>query len=507
MRELNNELPDNWASAKLNDIMELFSGFAFKSKDYVSDGIPILRMGNVQRDFSLDLNKKKQPYIPKERLNEFKNYLLTDGDMVITLTDLSSSGNFLGTVAKLKEDDVALLNQRVSKIILNDLLNEDFIFYLLQSPKFRNYMIGDKTGSIQKNTSHKHIYNFECAFPGIKEQQKIVYKIEELFTKLDAGIQELILAKEKLKVYRQSVLKHAFEGKLTKEWREAHKDEIEDSKIILTQIKNEKEPIKVRRGVPKTLEAPELLQNFNIPNSWGYVSVADLLRNGALIDIKDGNHGSNHPKRDEFTEVGLPFITAAQVHKFRVDYEGAPKLSGEPLEKLNVGFSHPGDVILTHKGSVGRVGICTQECVLTPQTTYYRFYKKAFDGKYLAYALSSPIFQLQLSKIKSQTTRDFVSITKQYTLFIPFLSLIEQKEIVKEMDEQFSSIDEIEKIIEMNLSKSKKLRQSILKKAFSGQLVPQDPNDEPAEKLLKRIKAQKEKQKPQRKSKQKRLVK
>jgi type I restriction enzyme, S subunit len=93
--------------------------------------------------------------------------------------------------------------------------------------------------------------------------------------------------------------------------------------------------------------------------------------------VKDGNHGSNHPKKDEFADDGLPFITATQVNRFRIDYETAYKLSGAPLDKIRIGFAIPGDVILTHKGSIGRVAVSTRDCVLSPQTTYYRVNSKA----------------------------------------------------------------------------------------------------------------------------------
>ncbi|MDM9580849.1 type II toxin-antitoxin system RelE/ParE family toxin [Nostoc sp. GT001] len=165
--------------------------------------------------------------------------------------------------------------------------------------------------------------------------------------------------------FRQSVLAPAFRGDLTADWREQNPD-IETASILLERMKNLKLRDKIRRGVPQEIAKPEAIANWEIPETWTYASAAELPRIGAFLDLKDGNHGSNHPKTVDFTPIGLPFITAAQVKEFKIDYDSAYKISGEPLKKLRVGFSKPSDVIFTHKGSAGRVAVTDRECILTP---------------------------------------------------------------------------------------------------------------------------------------------
>jgi type I restriction enzyme S subunit len=121
-------------------------------------------MGNIQRDFTLNLGKERQPYISKARLSEFERYLLEEGDIVITLTDLSDTGKYLGTVARLPKGRQALLNQRVSKLRVVKSLDVDFLFYALQEPRFRAYMESDTTGTLQKNTNHEYIYRYSLVF-------------------------------------------------------------------------------------------------------------------------------------------------------------------------------------------------------------------------------------------------------------------------------------------------------------------------------------------------------
>src|SRR5262249_18019747 len=153
---------------------------------------------------------------------------------------------------------------------------------------------------------------------------------------------------------------------------------------------------------------------LDLPSSWTVTTVSRLLASGALEDVKDGNHGANHPKASEFTPSGLPFITANCVRNGAIDYELAPKVSGASLARLRVGFAEPGDVILTHKGSVGRVALNDQACVLTPQTTYYRTDASLLSPRYLALFFESLYFFEQLAGVMSQTTRDFVPISDQY---------------------------------------------------------------------------------------------
>jgi hypothetical protein len=216
--------------------------------------------------------------------------------------------------------------------------------------------------------SRDDIYEIEVPVPPLNEQRRIIAKLEKLLDKVDACQKRLEKIPAILKRFRQSVLAAACSGRLTQDWREKHPD----AKPISFAIKQLKKGVgrsQLRRGIPESVPVPEMVSGWELPPTWEVFSAAELLRSGAILDLKDGNHGANHPKVSDFTDDGLPFITAAQVHDFCIDYENAYKVSGAPLKKLKVGFAKFGDVIYTHKGSVGRVAIADKECVLTPQTT------------------------------------------------------------------------------------------------------------------------------------------
>jgi type I restriction enzyme S subunit len=211
---------------------------------------------------------------------------------------------------------------------------------------------------------------------------------------------------------------------------------------VLARLESSGGNSKIRRSVPTDVCRSNVVDENNLPDSWAIESIARLLHLGAILDLKDGNHGANHPKVSEFTDEGLPFITAAQVSdEGIIDYAGAYKLSGAPLERLRVGFAKSGDVIYTHKGSVGRVAICSQKCVLSPQTTYYRLNPEVFSPRFVLIVLKSPFFRRQVDEVKRQTTRDFVSINAQYQFFLRVAPIAEQHRIVAKVDELMALCD------------------------------------------------------------------
>jgi type I restriction enzyme S subunit len=224
---------------------------------------------------------------------------------------------------------------------------------------------------------------------------------------------------------------------------------------------------KIRRGIPENVAMDEWVNKFPIVDSWVKLSTAQLLRANAIVDVKDGNHGANHPVKADWTECGLPFITAAQVNRGDIDYEGAHKISGLPLQKLRVGFSEPGDVIYTHKGSVGRTAINTQPCVLSPQTTYYRPNKEILFNKYLMYFFQSVFFTRQVDNVKSQTTRDFVPITQQYLFFILVPPVQEQYRIVAKVDQLMTLCDQLKSRLTQARQLNEQLASTLVEQAVA----------------------------------------
>lgn len=353
------------------------------------------------------------------------------------------------------------------------------------------------TGSTQPLITQTLVKALEIQLPPLTEQRRIVAKVEALLARVNAARARLAEVPALLKRFRQSVLAAACSGRLTEDWRKKNTN-IPPAKSSLDELAKQTGPTQTRRGVPEQVPLPSELERLDLPRSWALASAAELLRKGAFVDLKDGNHGANHPKVVDFTKTGLPFITAAQVNDYKIDYEGAYKVSGKALERLRVGFAEVDDVILTHKGSVGRTALNSKKCVLTPQTTYYRCNGEIILPCYLTFYFASLQYYSQLANVMSQTTRDFVPISEQYLLFTILPPREEQAEIVRRVEALFRVADGIEAQVKLATARVEKITQAILAKAFRGELVPTEAelaakegrDYEPASALLARIQAQ-----------------
>ncbi len=161
-------------------------------------------------------------------------------------------------------------------------------------------------------------------------------------------------------------------------------------------------------------------------------SIGELEKRGVIMEIQDGNHGEKHPVSDDYVESGIPFIMAKDIRNGILDLKGCKYLKKEQADLLRIGFAKPGDVLLTHKGTVGNVAIVPHVenyVMLTPQVTYYRLNLKKMDKRYFSYALCEPGFQDRLISVSSQSTRPYVGITDQRRLKVLYHPLRVQKKI------------------------------------------------------------------------------
>jgi type I restriction enzyme S subunit len=158
--------------------------------------------------------------------------------------------------------------------------------------------------------------------------------------------------------------------------------------------------------------------------SFTETTIGELESQGCFIAIQDGNHGEKHPKATDYVPDGIPFIMASDISTGRVDVEGANKLPQSITDKLRIGFCYGGDVLLSHKGSVGYVAVAPEHSpylMLTPQVTYYRINPHKLSADFLSYAFRDPIFQKRLlSTAGQQGTRGYVGILAQRRLKIRF---------------------------------------------------------------------------------------
>ncbi len=306
-----------------------------------------------------------------------------------------------------------------------------------------------KTGGSDSglNLTHNRFRPLPVPVAPLKEQQRIMDMVEELLSDLDAAVAALARVQAKLKHYRAAVLNAAVEGALT------------------------------GGGFRFSLVA---LRTIIEGLGQGWSPKCDLNR---------------EPRDDEWAIIKT---TAVQSMQYRDD-ESKPLPEGlKPRLGIEI---KAGDMLMTRKGPRQRAGVAclvrsTRKRRMICDTVYrFRCKVESVQPRYLELALNSPKIVAEIDKRKSGINDSGVSLTHQKLgdVIIPLPTLVEQNAIVEAVEDQLSVIDHLEADLEAKLKSAQALRQSILRHAFTGQLLPQDPNDEPAAKLLKGIAADREK--------------
>jgi len=367
-------------------------------------------------------------------------------------------------------------------------ISNEYLLYRFLFDDFVRYASQNVSGVQHPRVNIQTLSRFEIAFPPLPEQRRIVAKIEELFTQLDAGTSALETAQAQLKCYRQSVLKAAVEGKLTEEWRVAHAD-AEPASVLLERIERERE--KSGKGRRKKLPPLDVSELPKLPEGWEWAKVSQV------GDVRLGRQRSPPNHTGDYMR---PYLRVANVFEDRIDTSDILWMNFTPEEFETYQLRY-GDVLLNEGQSlelVGRPAIYRDEvsgsCF---QNTLVRF--RSFSGLTSEYALC--VFRAyfhngRFQKIaKWTTTMAHLGAGRFSEVEFPLPPLAEQHEIVSEIERRLSVAAQTEATLEANLKRAARLRQSILKKAFRGELVPQDPNDEPASELIRRIKGERDKNK------------
>lgn len=498
------ELPVGWVECNLGDVVYLRNGFAFKSSTYLKSGTPVLRISDIQVGTVTSENA-----VRVEFSEEFLPYQVNDGDILIAM-----SGATTGKFGVYRSKDIAFQNQRVGNFIphSDSSVHKIFVYYLLS--RLQRRIEKDAYGGAQPNISSKKIEAIEILLPPLNEQKRIVAKIEELFSEVDQGIANLQRAQTQLKTYRQSVLKHAFEGKLTAQWRTENQGNLEPAEALLERIQQERESFYQQQlqnwqqqcdeaktnGTKKPKKPKDISlikiegDKLNIPNAWLQTNIETFLsltRKG----LKTGPFGMAL-KKSEHQHSGFPVLGIENIGFCKFIDGNKIFITDKKAKELSSFEVYPKDVIVSRSGTVGEICVVpdrVKEARISSNLMRICLNSEVVDSNYFVYQFQGAVSILnEIKELCKGSSREFLnqSILNSLNFTLPPFS--EQNQIVQEIESRLSVCDKMEQTIEESLKKAEALKQSILKKAFSGKLVPQDPNDEPASVLLERIKDEKE---------------
>lgn len=483
MRESETELPTSWERSKLHKIAHILYGKELPKKELIPEGYPVFGANGIIGYYNAYHWEDEQVLISCRGANSGKINLSPKKCYV---TNNSLVLDFFGELQKSRK----------------------YFYYYLQTISKTNLV----TGTAQPQVTINNANEIDLLIPPLPEQHRIVEKIETLFSELDSGVESLKAAKAQLKRYRQSVLKHAFEGKLTEQWRAVHANELESAESLLKRIKTEREAAYEKKldewteavkaweangkegkkpAKPKKLkEVPpfseeELAFLSSLPRLWNWSKLSDVFwdspQNGLYKPASEYGHGVKIIRIDDFYEGEL-----VKKNDFK-----RVKLTEDEISTFKVEESA---ILINRVNSLDYLGKCCFVNGLIEPTVFESNIMKivvseAVLPEYITMFLTSVLgTKLIRANAKHAVNQASINQTDVANTPFPLCTIDEQHQIVNEIESRLSEADVMEKAIDESLLKAERLRQSILKKAFEGKLVPQDENDEPASELLKRIK-------------------
>jgi len=476
------QLPSNWIWTHLGEISETTSGGtpSRKHKEYFDGTIPWLKSGELDNA----LISSSEEFITQEALRNSATKIIPHGTLLVAL--------YGATAGKLGILGIeAAINQAICAITTYDGLSNKFLFWYLAF--YREKLLGSRIGGAQPNLTQGIVRKIPVPLAPFSEQGRIVCKLEELFTRLDAGVAALQNIKAQLQLYRQAVLKHAFNGKLTEEWRKTHKAIIEPASALLESIQKERQ--KKEKGQYKNLPALKSSKLPILPDGWVWATWEQI--------SEWVTYGFTRPM--PHVDEGIPIVTAKNVKRGNIQFKNTHKTTIEAFEELSEkDRPRKNDVLITKDGTIGRAAIVrTEKPFCINQSVAVVWLRDCpIKREYLLSIIESPFTQKLIWSKARGVALKHLSITDFKKMPLPIPSSQEQQAIINEIERRLSVADNIEQVVKTSLLQARTLRQSILKNAFKGRLVAQDPADEPAERLLERI--EKEKQSNQKKGTKKR---
>jgi type I restriction enzyme, S subunit len=472
------QLPDGWEMVKLNDIVITPKKAIFQLEEEI-EYIDINSINNKNQIITgtkkllwKDAPSRAQQLVSKNAIlfSTVRTYLKNIAQITRSGGNLVASTGFCVLETGLPELNTLLLHYVQTRTFLEP-LNE-----------------------LQRGTSYPAVRNKDVLsqtipLPPLNEQRRIVAKLEALFSEVDAAVAQLQAVRQQLTVYRQAVLQAAFAGKLTAAWR-AQQPQLPTAAELLADIHTQRAAQAQATGKKLKPVAPlttaELADLPELPEGWAWVRLGDY-----TLDVTDGDH-QPPPK----SEHGVPFITISCIDDGRIDFSKAFSVPEEYYAKLLPNRRpQKGDILYTVTGSYGVTVLVNFEESFCFQRHIGLIRPMAQSNRhYLKYFLDSPFAKAQAESGATGTAQKTVSLKNLRNFTIPLADQIEQAQIVLEIESRLSVADKLAEAVETSLRQAEVLRQSLLHRAFQGQLVPQDPTDEPASALLARIRAERSEQ-------------
>jgi len=494
---LREDLPEGWESLKLRDITErITKGSTPTSYGYVyqSEGIKFIKAENIDENgYVTSIND-----FIDEDTNEFlKRSILKVNDVLFSIAGT------IGRVGIVRRVDLPANTNQALAIIrtVPGSIDTKYLYYYLKSSEVQKFASKLTVGVGRANLSLTNVSEIEIPIALPDQQKLIVAEIEKQFSRLAEAVAALKRIQANLKRYKASVLKAAVEGKLTEQWRKEHPD-VEPASELLKRIlverrkKWEEDYVKKYVGAHghapkddswkkkyKEPTPPDTSNLPKLPEGWAWATIEQLAKNEPNA-IKAGPFGSSLKK---LSYVPKGFKIYGQEQVLRDDpYFGDYYIDKLLYEKLKSCAVQPGDILISLVGTIGRVLILPKDIepgIINPRLVKLSLDNRTVNAKFIKAYIQSPHVKHLFSLSSHGGTMDILNLTILKEIPIPLPSLDEQNIIIEELERIFSIEQELELIIDANEKRAERLRQSILKKAFSGKLLSIESDEHRSEYL------------------------
>ena len=466
------QLPEGWKKTTLGEIATYVNGRAFKPIEWSKTGIPIVRIQN--------LNNPNAEYNYYDGNIEEK-YHIRNGDLLFAWS--ASLGAYIW------KGKYAFLNQHIFKVLPKENIDKTFIYYLLD--KVTNELYAKAHGSGMVHVTKGKFEATSVNIPPFETQQTIVNKIESLFDEIDEGIGRLKTAAQQIQQYRQSLLKNAFNGELTKEWRSKHADTLPSENELLTQIQTIREQHHAQQLADWQTAVSQWEQNGkegkkpSKPSSLSRVNIlskdSELPENWLLTEAESIcdfiTKGTTPPKNELFMKSGeVPFLKVYNLTKNgKLDFTIEPTFVSKETHNnfLNRSKVYPNDILMNIVGPpLGKVSLVPDDYPEWNINQAIVIYRSIFvHSKFLAnYLLAEKTIKLMSSQAKTTAGQHNLTLEICRNLPIPVCSLAEQTQIVAILESKLTACDQLAAELAKQLKQAELLKQAVLKAAFSGEL-------------------------------------
>lgn len=468
----NNGLPAHWHWETIGEVARTQSGGTpdRHRSDYFGGNVRWVKSGELRDGFVASTEET----LSQEGLAESSAKLLPAGTLCIALY-----GATVGKVGIVTTD--AATNQAVCGIRVPDHVDTRFLFHYLIY--VRPSLIQQRKGGAQGNISNSLVRKTGFPCPPLDEQQRIVAKIEELFSDLDAGVAALERVQANLQRYRASVLKAAVEGRLTQQWRAEHPD-VEPADQLLQRILRErrekweqdqlakyeakgKKPPKNWKDKYKEPAAPNTERaSITLPKGWRVASLEQVTDPTRVIC-----YGILKPK--EHVPAGVPYVKVKDIIGDRIDVDSLNRTAPEIAQKYERASLAASDILLAIRGTYGRVAPVPPELNggnITQDTARLAITRNV-NPDYVELCLRSPLCQYYFQRVARGVAVKGVNIGDVKPCPIALPPINEQRVIVEEVNKRLSVLDQASVTINRDIARAPRLRQAILKRAFEGKLL------------------------------------